>query len=298
VATVLKNGSKENAARLIRASAVILLLVFASAASSRNPSTHSPQSSHPQPHQETGVTVPNRPVAPLYKGEQGPQHSEIEFTPSTRMVTIKFHIEDPNGYFLPNIRRDNFGVSEDGVRQKNVSVEVEHSPVSVALLMELGGRYHELNKVLGEEVPRAGRQLLEVIGHDDTIAVFKYDAKLQPLADFDQGHGNLSRIFDQLTTPNFSETNFYDALVETLKRMKDVRGRKAIILISTGVDTFSKTSYQEALHAARECATPIYVIGLGSTMKLGNCLACFGPDGFPISASFWTFSGIRKYKRL
>jgi Ca-activated chloride channel family protein len=268
VATLLKNCCDENAARLIRVNGMILLLVFCSAASSRSQSPKSPQSSNPQTPQETVVTVPNRPVAPLYKGEQGPQHSEIEFTPSTRMVTIKFHIEDPNGYFLPNIRRDNFAVYEDGVRQKNVSVEVEHSPVSVALLMELGGRYHELNKVLGEEVPRAGRQLLEVIGHDDKIAVFKYDAKLQPLADFDQGHGNLSRIFDQLTTPNFSETNFYDALVETLKRMKDVRGRKAIILISTGVDTFSKTSYQEALQAARECATPIYVIGLGSTMKL------------------------------
>jgi len=272
VAIVLKNCSNKNAARLIRASAVILLLVFASAASSRSPSPQSSQSSNPKSPPETGVTVPNRPVAPLYKGEQGPQHSEIEFTPSTRMVTIKFHIEDPNGYFLPNIRRDNFAVYEDGVRQKNVSVEVEHSPVSVALLMELGGRYHELNKVLGEEVPRAGRQLLELIGPDDKIAVFKYDAKLQPLADFDQAHDALHRIFDQLTTPAFSETNFYDALVETLNRMKGVRARKAIILISTGVDTFSKTTYQEVLQAARECATPIYVIGLGSTMKLESAV--------------------------
>jgi VWFA-related protein len=207
-------------------------------------------------------------VAPLYKGEQGPQRSEVEFNPANRMVTIKFHVEDPNGYFLPNIRRDNVVVYEDGVRQKNVSVEVEHSPISVALLMELGGRYHEVNKVLGEEVPRAGRQLLEVIGRDDKIAVFKYDAKLQPLADFDQGHEALDRVFDQLTTPNSSETNFYDALLETLNRMKSVGGRKAIILISSGVDTFSKANFEQVLQAAHDSATPIYVIGLGPTMKL------------------------------
>jgi len=49
-------------------------------------------------------------------------------------------VEDPNGYFLPNIRRENFAVYEDEVRQKNVTVEIEHAPISVALLMESGGR--------------------------------------------------------------------------------------------------------------------------------------------------------------
>ena len=268
VATMPDNGSNEYKAPLIPVNIIILLLVFASATSSRSLSPQTPHASNPPHPQESGVTVPSRPVTPLYKGEQGQQRSEIEFTPSSRTVTIKFHVEDPNGYFLPNIRRENFAVYEDGIRQKNVSVEIEHSPISVALLMELGGRYHELNKVLGEEVPHAGRQLLELIGRDDKIAVFKYDAKLEPLADFDQGHEALDRIFDRLTTLNFSETNFYDALLETLNRMKGVRGRKAIILISSGIDTFSKANFQEVLQAARDSATPIYVIGLGSFMRL------------------------------
>jgi Ca-activated chloride channel homolog len=225
-----------------------------------------PKESVRQP--EHGVQVPSRPVTPVYKGEQGLQRSEIEFTPASRMVTIKFHVEDPNGYFLPNIRRENFAVYEDGVRQKNVSVEVEHAPVSIALLMELGGRYHELNKVLENEVPRVGRELLDVIGHDDKISVFKYDEKLELLANFNQGREVLDRIFEKITTPNFSETNFYDALLETLNRMKDVRGRKAIIVLSTGVDTFSKTNYQQVLQAAVNSATPIYAVGLGSILRL------------------------------
>jgi Ca-activated chloride channel family protein len=243
VATMLDNGSNEYKAPLIPVNIIILLLVFASATSSRSLPPQTPQASNPPHPQESGVTVPSRPVTPLYKGEQGQQRSEIEFTPLSRTVTIKFHVEDPNGYFLPNIRRENFAVYEDGIRQKNVSVEIEHSPISVALLLEL-------------------------IGRDDKIAVFKYDAKLEPLADFDQGHEALDRIFDRLTTLNFSETNFYDALLETLNRMKGVRGRKAIILISSGIDTFSKANFQEVLQAARDSATPIYVIGLGSFMRL------------------------------
>ena len=285
MATMRKVGSNENTTRSIPVTTMILLVFFCSAVSSRSLPPQTPQTSNPPRLQESGVTVPSRPVTPLYKGEQGQQRSEIEFNPSSRTVTIKFHVEDPNGYFLPNIRRENFAVYEDGVRQKNTSVEVEHSSISVALLMELGGRYHELSKVLRQEVPRAGRQLLEVIGRDDRIAVFRYDERLQPLADFDQGHEVVDHIFDQVTTPSFSETNFYDALLETLNRMKGVRGRKAIILIASGVDTFSKTNYQQLLQAARDSAIPSYVIGLGSIMRLEA--AVYG-EAAPFARIDWT----------
>src|ERR1700676_1158649 len=173
-----KVGSNENTTRSIPVTTMMLLVFFCSAVSSRSLPPQTPQTSNPPRLQESGVTVPSRPVIPLYKGEQGQQRSEIEFNPSSRTVTIKFHVEDPSGYFLPNIRRENFAVYEDGVRQKNVDVEVEHSPVSVALLMEFGGRYRELNQVLGLEVARIGHWLLDVADRDDKIAVLKYDAKL------------------------------------------------------------------------------------------------------------------------
>jgi len=221
----------------------------------------------PQSGQGSQVAVPNRPEAPLYQGEQGTQGSEIIFVPSTRTVTMKLHVEDPNGYFLPNLRRENFVVYEDGVRQNNVTVEIEHAPLSVAQLMEFGGRYHELNKALGLEVPLIGRELLDVVGRDDKVSILKYDAKLETLADFKQGHEVLDDVFNHLSMQNFSEVNFFDALLETLNRMRDVNGRKAIILVSSGIDTFSKANYQLVLEAARASATPIYTIGLVHLMQ-------------------------------
>ncbi|PYU18639.1 MAG: hypothetical protein DMG32_25890 [Acidobacteria bacterium] len=217
--------------------------------------------------QRPEVAVPSRPVKPLYEGQPVKPGSGIEFTPASRIVTMKLAIEDPNGYFRPNIRRENFAVYEDGVRQKNVTVEVDHSPVSVALLVEFGGRYHELTKILGEDVATAGRQFLDVLEHDDKIAVFKYDANVETLVDFNQSHDVLDGVFNRLTTPGFSEANFYDAVLATLDRMKNVPGRKAIIVISSGIDTFSKTTYQEVLQAARVSSTPIYSIGLGRLMQ-------------------------------
>jgi Ca-activated chloride channel family protein len=240
-----------------------------------------PQQSRPSTGQSSGqssseVTVPNRPAAPLFKGEQGKQSSEIEFAPSSRVVTLKLRVEDPNGYFLPNIRRENFAVYEDRVRQNNVNVEVEHAPVTIALLLELGGRYHELNKALAMEVAQIGRQALDVIGPQDKVAAFKYDSNLTPLADFNEGRDRLDKVFDNLSVPATSEANLYDALLATLDRMRGVEGRKAIILISTGVDTFSKATYEDALRAVRESVIPIYTISLGEFIQLEAHL--YGPE--------------------
>jgi len=263
---------------------LLVVAVFSLGVRSKAQQTSSPKFDYSKSGQGPQVTVPERSTKPLYKGEQGKQGSEIEFAPASRTVTIKLRVEDPNGYFLPNIRRENFAVFEDGVRQKDVNVEVEHAAISAALLMELGGRYSEINKLLADEVPRAGREFLNVIGRDDKIAVFKYDDKLQTLAGFGQGHETLEGIFHRVNPPGFSEVNFYDALIETLNRMKRVQGRSAIIAITSGVDTFSKASFQQVAQAAQDSGTPIYTIGLGPLMQL-EC-AVYG-DTAPFAHIDW-----------
>jgi hypothetical protein len=89
------------------------------------------------------------------------------------MVTIKLLVQDPNGYFMANIRRDNFVVYENGIRQQNATVEVDHAPVSLRLLMEFGDRSTALNRELGQEVSRAGEHLVDELARGDRLAVWK-----------------------------------------------------------------------------------------------------------------------------
>lgn len=220
------------------------------------------QSGDRQSGQESQVTVPNRSAGPLYKGEQGTQKSDVMFASLSRTVTIKFQVQDPNGYFLPNIRRDNFAVYEDGVRQRDISVDVEHAPITVALLLEYGGRYHELNQSAGREVVEIARLFMDRLRSDDKVGIFTYSDKLQTLADFNQGRDADEKALDSLGTPPESELNCYDALMATIERMKNISGRKAIIAISSGLDTFSKASYQQLVQAAQESGTTVYTIGL------------------------------------
>jgi Ca-activated chloride channel family protein len=213
------------------------------------------------------IHIPNRAPNPLFESQQGRQKTEIHFDPATGMVTLKLLVQDPNGYFIPNIRRDNFVVYENGVRQQIEAVEIEHPPVSVGLLLEFGGRAPGFNRLLGEQVSSAGRQLLDELGHQDKIAIWRYNDKVEKLADFSQGHDALASLFYQLGTPEVSETNLYDALIFTLDQMRGVTGRKALILISSGIDTFSKASYQEALKCAEESDSPIYAISLAQSLR-------------------------------
>jgi hypothetical protein len=95
---------------------------------------------------QTQLQVPNRPSTALFQGAQGKQRTEIHFDPATQVVTIKMLVQNPRGYFIPNIRRENFAVYENGVRQENASVEIEHAAISLGVLLEYGGRYQALNE--------------------------------------------------------------------------------------------------------------------------------------------------------
>lgn len=215
----------------------------------------------------TQIQVPNRPSTALFQGAQGKQRTEIHFDPATQIVTIKMLVQDPKGYFIPNIRRENFAVYEDDVRQENASVEIEHAAISLGVLLEYGGRYQALNESVGEADAAAANRLLGEIGADDKVAIWTYGDKVEEIAGFSDGRNALDSAVLKLRTPPFSEQNFYDALVAVVTRMHPLSGRKALLLVSSGLDTFSKANYRDALQTVEQSDTPIYAINLGPMLQ-------------------------------
>jgi VWFA-related protein len=216
---------------------------------------------------QTQVQVPNRPSTALFQGAQGEQRTAIHFDPTTQVVTIKMLVQDPRGYFIPNIRRENFAVYENGVRQENASVEIEHAAVSLGVLLEYGGRYQALNESVGEADSAVANQLLGEIGANDKVAIWTYGDKVEEIAGFSDGRDALNSVVLKLRTPPFSEQNFYDALIAVLTRMHPLSGRKALLLVSSALDTFSKANYRDALQAVGKSDTPIYAISLGPLLQ-------------------------------
>ena len=216
---------------------------------------------------QTQVQVPNRPSTALFQGAQGKQRTEIHFDPTTQVVTIKMLVQDTKGYFIPNIRRENFAVYENGVRQENANVEIEHAAVSLGVLLEYGGRYQVLNESTGAADSAAANQLLSEIGTDDKVAIWTYGDKVEEIAGFSDGRDALRSAVLKLRTPPFSEQNFYDALIAVVTKMHPLSGRKALLLVSSALDTFSKANYRDALQAVGQSDTPIYAINLGPLLQ-------------------------------
>src|SRR5574337_1100801 len=82
---------------------------------------------------------------------------------------------------------------------------------------------------------------------EDWVAVTYYDIKPHILVDFTQDKQALYGALNQLRIPGFTETNLFDALYDTLDRLERIPGRKAIVLVSTGRDTFSKLTLDQIL---------------------------------------------------
>jgi Ca-activated chloride channel homolog len=212
------------------------------------------------------IEVPTRPANPLFKSEQANQKTETHFDPASGVVTLKTVIQDPRGYFVPNIRRENFVVYEDGVRQ-DATVEIEHAPVSLAVLMEWGGRSRAVLQRLGLEVPQAARELFNHLGRNDQIGIWRYGDGLEPVVDFTAAADARGRALTGPSTPEFSETNLHDALIAALHNLDHAAHRKGLVLISSGVDTFSQTRYEDLLRAVRESGVPIYIVDAGSPLR-------------------------------
>jgi Ca-activated chloride channel family protein len=223
-----------------------------------------------KPDPEAGaeqVRIPSRASSPLFSDRQGKQKTELNYDPDTHTVKLKLLVQDPNGYFVPNLRPENFVVYEDGVPERNAKVEIEHAPASIGLLLESGGHSPVMNRVVVQETANAARQFIEILGRDDTFAVYRYSDKTRQVADFSSPRDSLDPLFFNYATPEISEANLYDAVISTIEAMSRMKGRKAILLISSGIDTFSKASFEDALKAAGNCESPIYGLSLAPALR-------------------------------
>jgi VWFA-related protein len=152
------------------------------------------------------------------------------------LVNVDVMVTTKDGQFIPGLKKENFRVVEDGVPQNVSKFSVSEAPITAVMLVEFASTsYYILIDTLN-----ASYSFANMLKKDDWIAVAYYDMQTHILTDFTQDKRAVFGALNQLRIPGFAETNEFDALYETLDRLDRVEGKKYVILISTGVDTFSK----------------------------------------------------------
>jgi Ca-activated chloride channel homolog len=189
------------------------------------------------------------------------------FTSSVDMVSVDVAVLDNKGHFIPNIPRATFRVLEDNVPQPVKSFSMGEAPMTVAMVIEFSNLFQRYYGSTWYQTLSASYGFIETLKKDDYVAIVAYDLRPEILCDFTTDRMKVQEAMQRLRIPAFSESNLYDALTDTAGRMTSIEGRKAIVLIASGIDTFSKLTFDKTRRKLQEAGVPIYAIGLMQAVR-------------------------------
>ena len=231
------------------------------------------------PKKKAEDAPPPPPVAPK-KVEDIPDYSLKVNVP---LVNVDVLVTTKSGQFVPGLKQDNFRVLEDGVPQNVTHFSVSKAPITAVLLVE----FASTNYFLMIDALRASYAFADSLKKDDWIAVAYYDMQPHILADFTQDKKAVYGALNQLRIPGFAETNLFDALYDTLDRLDRVEGKKYVILVTTGIDTFSKLTLDKIMKKIKDTKdVTIFPISVGFILRecfeSGRCRGYSHGFGIPV----------------
>jgi VWFA-related protein len=215
------------------------------------------------PTEQPGTNLPpieTRPRQPI------PEDQPL-FSADTNVVNVDVAIVDNRGNFIPQIPRQHFQVLEDGVPQQIVSFGPSEAPMTVCLLIEFSNLFQQYWSETWYQTLTAAYGFVETLRPDDYVAVVAYDLKPEILTDFTQDRRKIQEGLQRMRIAGYSESNLFDALTDMCERMKDIEGRKSIVLISSGLDTFSKLTFGKARRIVQEAGVTVHAIGLMQALR-------------------------------
>jgi Ca-activated chloride channel homolog len=235
-----------------------------------DPATIDPApSSNPAPdNDEPAVEEPKIPSKFTRKDKEVPADAPT-FSSDVNTVELDVAVLDNKGHFLPGIPKNKFRVLEDNVPQQIASFNVNSdAPMTIAMVIEFSNLYQQYYSQGWYETLVASYGFVQTLKPEDYVAVIAYDLRSEILCDFTTDRGKVQEAMQRLRIPGFSEANLFDALADTEQRMTNIEGRKAILLIASGRDTFSKLTYDKARKAVQEGGVPIYAISMLQAMRI------------------------------
>src|SRR5215467_12735079 len=194
----------------------------------------------------TGDTSDQPRIPSKYSKKDKPEVEGLtNFKTDIDLVTVDVAVLDNKGHFIPNIQKGNFRILEDNVPQQVKSYATGEAPMTVCLVIEFSNKFQQYWSEAWYQTLTASYGFLDTLKKDDYVAIVAYDMRSEILSDFSTDRQKAYEAMQRLRIAAFSESNLYDAVTDTAERMKDLEGRKAIVLIASGVDTFSKLTFDK-----------------------------------------------------
>jgi Ca-activated chloride channel homolog len=203
------------------------------------------------------------------KKDDAPVAEDLVFQSDASTISVDVAVTNPRGVFVPGIPKGNFRILEDGVPQKVTSFTVgQAAPMTVAIVVEFSNLWQSYYSQSWADTLNSVYGFVSTLGKEDAVAVVAYDIRPEILSDFSTDRNETVGALRRLNIAAYHESNLFDALTFTAQRMSEITERKAIVLIASGQDTFSKLNYGETRKIMQRAGVPVYALSIGQTLRI------------------------------
>ena len=200
-----------------------------------------------------------------------PETAEVEdgsvLRVSTSLITVPAIVMDRNGRYIANLRKEDFRIYEDGVEQQLTYFASVEKPFTVALMLDVSGSTQSQLA----QIRVAANTFLSRLRVNDLMMAITFDGQVHVLTE-PANVGVIRR--GKLRIPAVTDgTVLYDAVDFALKRMAQIPGRKAIVLMTDGVDQSSRVSMKQTLADIAEQDVLVYTVQYNTLPQLPERLS-------------------------
>jgi len=239
----------------------------------------------------TGVTALGSPVNASSNPDSAPGPEEVSegdvVRVETNLVTVPVSVLDRHGRFIPDLKREDFTVFENGVEQSIAYFEPADKPFTVALLLDTSPSTHFHLWEIKEAAIAFAKQLRQ----QDRVLIVSFNDQVLLLTEVTNDPNIINPVIIENANTG-TATRLYDAVELVIKeRLNKIKGRKAIVLFTDGVDTASyMATYQSTIRAVDELDALIYPIQYDTTDYL-RAMQGAGSVTVVTNRSNWPFPG-------
>jgi VWFA-related protein len=221
------------------------------------------------PNAEPAPAAP--PAPPAFKNPPGAPNYSIQLQAPEVVLDVGVLLQK-TGQFVPGLKPGNFRVYENGVEQKIIGFKRVQAPITALLLCEFASRgYYTFS--FNIDMLNTAWAFAQQLRPQDYVALMTFDLNPHIILDFTDNKQEVQQAINSLASEAymptaFQETNVFDALYNALDRLSRIQGQKYIILVASGVDSFSKLDFDQIYKRVKDARNvTIFSISTGGLLR-------------------------------
>ena len=199
--------------------------------------------------------------------QERPAGQGFSFRTGVELVSVTVTVTDDRGRFVRDLKQDDFLVYEDGELQTVSQFDSERVPVSLGVALDTSG------SMIGEKIAAAqaalNRFLFDLLGPQDEVFLYRFDSRPLLVQGWTENRAAVAQALG--TVKPSGGTAIYDAVGEAVPLAQSgSRRKKALVLISDGNDTSSRTTLGDIQQRIRQSEVLVYAIGIDASNGIGS----------------------------